>query len=156
MTGAPSSRPADRYRRGLLTSIRNNAAAYGYSVMITSSYGVLSTGLGSPSVGRTLLFGLGATVAFVVVETLSARGLRHRERGERSDVVALGSALNVLSVGSGVGLAALAPLVLAPQLAWPAGSFLATLVYLLLGGAELTAAERFEADLTGEDPAREP
>jgi len=156
VSGAPSSRLAARYRRGLLTSIRNNAAAYGYSVMITSSYGVLSTGLGSPSVGLTLLFGLGATVAFILVETLSARGLRNRERGERSDVVALGSALNLLSVGSGIGLAALAPLVLSPQLAWPAGSFLATLVYLLLGGAELAAAERIEANLTGEDPTSEP
>lgn len=43
-----------------------------------------------------------------------------------------------------------------PQLAWPAGSFLGTLVYLLLGGAELAAAERVEANITGEDPAREP
>lgn len=97
-----------------------------------------------------------ATVAFVLVETLSARGLQHRERGERSDVVALGSALNLLSVGSGIGLTALAPLVLSPQLAWPAGSFLATLVYLLLSGAELAAAEQLEANITGEEPTSEP
>jgi hypothetical protein len=146
----PSS--GSRYRRGLLTSIRVNAAAYGYSVMITSSYGVLNSLLGSPSLLYILLFGLGATAAFLAVETASARGLRDRERGERAEVVALGSAMNVLSVGGGIGLAALAAVAFAPWLAWPAGSFLATLVYLLLAGVELATAERLAARLTGEDP----
>ncbi len=140
-----------RYRRGLLSSIRGNAAAYGYSVMITSSYGILSGKLGSPSVGQTLLFGLGATLAFIALETLSARGLR-RDRGERSSIVALGSALNLVSVASGIALATLAPLILSPTLAWPAASFAATFTYLLFAGAELAAAERLEVKMTGEDP----
>ncbi len=76
MSGTPGLPTAGPYRRGLLTSIRNNAAAYGYSVMITSSYGVLSTQLGTPPVFMTLLFALGATVAFLLVEVGSARGLR--------------------------------------------------------------------------------
>jgi hypothetical protein len=120
--------------------------------MITSSYGLLSGSLGSPGFFKTLLFALGATVAFIVTETLTARGLRQRERGERSDIVALGSALNPVSVGSGVGLAALAPLVFAPTLAWPVASFAATFAYLLFAGAELAAAERLEGKATGEEP----
>jgi hypothetical protein len=118
--------------------------------MITSGYGVLSDELGGPSILQTLLFGLGATAAFIVLETLSARGLR-RERGEPSSVVALGSALNLLSVGSGIGLAALAPVVLSPSLAWPAASFAATCAYLLFAGGELAAAERLEARVTGDE-----
>jgi hypothetical protein len=133
---------AASYERGLRTSVRTNGGPYGYSVMITASFGVLSALVGSPTVGQIFLFLLGAVLAFLVVEAAVSRGFRVRLRGEPSEVVALGSSFAFVSVGGGVGIAALAGVVLGPGVAWPFGSLLATVTYLLLVGIELGLAER--------------
>jgi hypothetical protein len=130
------------YERGLRTSVRTNGGAYGYSVMITASFGVLSATAKSPSVGQIFLFVLGAVLAFLLVEASVSRGFRVRLRGEPSEVVALGSAFAFVSVGGGVGIATLAGELLSPDLAWPLGSLLATAAYLVLVGIELAFAER--------------
>ena len=130
------------YRRGLQTSVRNNAAAYGYSITVTLSFAALAAELGGPTVGQVFLFGAGAVSGFVVVEGAATGLFRHRVRGEPAEVVVIGSALGFASVGLGVGAAALTGEVVGGGAAWPIGPFLGTVAYLLVVGVEMALAER--------------
>ena len=51
------------YLHGLQHSARENVSAYGYSVTITASYGLLTVILGSPSVLEIFIFACGAVLA---------------------------------------------------------------------------------------------
>ena len=130
------------YRRGLQTSVRNNAAAYGYSVTVTLTLAALSAELGSPTVGQVFLFGTGAVAGFVVVEGAASSLFRRRVRGEPAQVVVIGSALGFASVGLGVGAATLIGALVNGGAAWALGPFLGTIAYLLLVGVEMALAER--------------
>lgn len=130
-----------RYNRGVRTSVRDNSAAYGYSVTITSSLAVIGIEVGRPTVAEVFLFIVGAVGAFTVVEAVASRGFTQRLRGEPSDVVAIGSALGFASAGGGAGAAVLAANLIDAGSAWPVGSFLATVVFLLVVGVELALAE---------------
>ena len=130
------------YRRGLQTSVRNNAAAYGYSVTVTLTLAALSAELGSPNVGQVFLFGAGAVAGFVIVEGAATSFFRHRVRGEPAQVVVIGSALGFASVGLGVGAATLSGELIDGGAAWAIGPFLGTVAYLLVVGAEMALAER--------------
>lgn len=142
MAGREEDTFAARYARGIRTSVRNNAAAYGYSAMITGTLAVLSTNGGTPATGEVFLFLLGAVSAFTIVEGVASGGFRQRLRGEPAEVVALGSALSFPSVGAGVGVGAIADVVLDDTLAWPIGAFGATLTYLVVVAVEMALAER--------------
>lgn len=137
-----SPRVVHAYAHGLRASLGENAGAYSYSVTITASFGVLTTILGSGGVFEVFLFILGAATAFTVTELVASRGFRVRMRGERPEVVVLGSAIAYPSVLLGAGAAALAGEVLGTGVAWAAGSFLATVVFLLVGGIELLLGQR--------------
>lgn len=134
------------YMRGLQASVRNNATAYGYSVMITGTTAILVSQLGAPSVGQIFMLGLGAVAGFVAIDGAATRGFRERARGEPADVVVLGSAMGFFSVGLGLGAAALSVEVLDGDAAWPVGAFLATIGYLLVVGIEMALAERAADD----------
>lgn len=151
--GAPNTAFAARYGRGVRTSLRNNAAAYGYSVTITSTFGVLSVELGTPGVGEVFLFLLGAVTAFTVVDAIVSRGFRERLRGEPPEVVALGSAFGYASAGLSVGAAVLAGAIIASGAAWPLGSFAATMIFLSTAGLEMGLAERLGAAGEHDDEA---
>lgn len=145
-----------RYGRGVRTSLRNNAAPYGYSVTITSTFGVLTAQLGSPTVGQIFLFLFGTVTAFTIVDGAVSRGFRERLRGEPPELVALGSAFGHASAALSVGAAALAATILATGHAWPLGSFAATSVFLLTAGVEMALAERLGAgDEGGRQAPRE-
>lgn len=132
------------YVRGLHTSARGNAAAYGYSVMITCSFGILSTLRGVPWMGGIALFAGGAVVAFALMEAAITGGFRHGLGDEPSSVKALGSSISVLSIG---GALAVVYLVggLPGLAAWPLGSFLATVFYLCAFALEMSVAHVLRA-----------
>ena len=132
---------SDNYLRGLHASARGNAAAYGYSVTITASFGILTVAAGSPHVGEIFAFAAGAVAAFALVEALASGGFRHGLSDEPSDVKALGGSISVLSVGLALGAALAAGSFVGGFAAWPLGSFLATLAYLLLFALEIGLAE---------------
>lgn len=136
------------------TSVRNNASAYGFSVMITAAFGVLSAALGSPRVGDVFLYAGGAVLGVVAVEGIVSRGFRLRLRGEQSDVVALGAAFGFVSVGLSVGAAALTGTVLSGWLGWLLGPLFASALYVIASGVEMSLArvaqERREAEEGGQ------
>jgi hypothetical protein len=55
-----SEGPLHRYSRGVRASLGNNAAAYAYSVMITATFGVLTSILGPSAVFDVFTFAVGA------------------------------------------------------------------------------------------------
>jgi hypothetical protein len=92
---------------GVRTALRNNVSAYGFSVMITATFGVLTAALGSPDVGEVFVFAAGGVTGVTVVEGVSSRNFRQRMRGDPSDVVVLGAAIGYFSVGLAIGVATL-------------------------------------------------
>ncbi len=126
------------------TALRNNATAYGYSVTITASFGLLTRVLGSASVGEIFLFAAGALVSFALLEAAITRGFRERPSGESPDVIALGSSISFLSVGGGLGVCLAEVEVFGGTASWFLGSFAGTLAFLMLVGVEIFLARRIK------------
>lgn len=135
-----------RYTTSLKRSIGTNASAYGFSVMITASYGVLSTSLGNPTVGDVFLFTTGAVLGFVLLEIITTRGHSRSLEAERSDVVAYGALFSLGSITAGVGAAALVAAILDSGVAWPLGAAAATITHLLVVGLETLLARTEKGD----------
>lgn len=129
------------FSRGLQASVRNNYTAYGYSVMITASFGVLSTEEPTRT-GFIFLFVAGAIAAFVAIELVIFKGFERTPRGEPPKVEALGAAFSFGSVGTAVGAAALTTVILDGWAAWLLGAFLASGTYAVMSGLEIAVAER--------------
>lgn len=128
------------YVRGLQTSARGNAPAYGYSVTITATFGILSALRGSPGVTEIFLFAAGAVAGFALLEAVVTGGFRHGLEDEPSAVKALGGSISVLSVGGALA-GALGIGVLLGSAAWPLGSFAVTVLYLCFFALEISIAE---------------
>ena len=134
------------FSRGLQASVRNNYTAYGYSVMITASFGVLASQESTPKVGYVFLFLLGAIAAFVAIELAVSKGFERTPRGEPTKVLAVGAAFSFGSVAVGVGAATLITVVLSGLPAWPLGGLAASGTYVLMSGVEIALAEMMESD----------
>lgn len=137
-TDRPSSMA--RLARGVRVVLRNDGSAYGYSLLATSTFGLISAQEGPPVASHVFLFVAAAAGAFALAEMLGSNLFRQRIRPERSEVVLLASALNPLSAVAGVGAAALVDLAVDGWIAWVTAPFVATAVYILLTGANMTAA----------------
>ncbi|MDG4786037.1 hypothetical protein O7626_08880 [Micromonospora sp. WMMD1102] len=131
----------DEVYRGVRASIRNNGQAYGFSVSITGSFGLLTTTTGTPSGIEIMLFGFGAAAAFTLLEILATKGFRRPLEEESVIVSAFGVSLSFLSVGITLGVAWLIGELLPGPEAWPVAGALASAIYLLLAGVQLAVAE---------------
>lgn len=137
---------------GLRGTIRQNATAYAYTVMITVVFANMTTRRGTPETWELFLFVAGATVGFAAVEAAASRGFRDRLRPEPSEVVMIGSAMAVFSVSAGLGVAVLLSLVLGGWVAWLVIPFVATVTYLGISGIEMGLAHRRGERMRVEDP----
>lgn len=126
--------------RGLGASTRHNALAFGYSLCMTCSFGILALSVGSPHPVDIFLFGIGGAVSFAVATALTTRGFRKRVREEPPIVRAVGSSLSFISISGAIGCAWLMAWALGNWSAWLLGSFLASAAYLLLSAFELAFA----------------
>jgi hypothetical protein len=142
----------DHYVRGLGMSAHNNALAYGYSVTVTASFGVLTQTAKPVSIGRIFLFVVGASVAFAVVNAAVTRGFRTRVQTEPPVVLALATSLGVLSISAGAGVATLLGVTLGNWLAWLLGSLLSTWVYLSVAALEMAASRTLHINLGEQEP----
>jgi hypothetical protein len=117
--------------------MRNNASAYGFSVTITATMALLVSSLGTPGAWEIVAFASGAVAAFALVEFVISGGYRHELEDEPSSVKDVGSSVSVISVGTAILLAYTVGRLLGSFVAWPLGSFVATVAYLFLFGVEL-------------------
>lgn len=133
---------ATHYARGLGMSTRNNSLAYGYSVAITATFGVLDRLVGRATVVEIFLFIAGASAAFALLNLVVTRGFQQRVAREPPLVVALATSLGVFSVSGGVGVAALLGWLVGGWIAWLVAPFAATVVYLVTSASEMAIARR--------------
>jgi hypothetical protein len=136
---------------GVRTSLRNNLSAYGFSVMITATFGVLSATAGSPGVGDVFSFVAGAVTGVSVIDAIATHGFKYRFRSEETDVIALAAALGYVSVGIAVGVAAGIGSILDGWIGWGIGAGAAALVYVVLSGFEMTLARIAQEDRESEE-----
>lgn len=140
-------------RRGVHTSLRNNAAAFGYTVVITCTFSMLHSQAGERGLLEIYLFIFGAVVGFGVMEAAVSKLFREPLKREPSDVVALGSTFSIVSISVAVGVAALVARFLGGHVAWVVGAFASTVIYLMLVGVEMAVAQRIqEAREEGSNP----
>lgn len=136
----------DPFARGVRVAIRNDSAAFSYSILVTATFGMANLVAPGVTVLRIFLFALGATGAFAVLETLASRGFRIRLRGEPSDVVVLGTVLAPLSVTAAIGGSYGALRVWPNTTGWFAAPLVATTVYVVGAGLQMMAARRYEEE----------
>ena len=128
-----------RYRSDLRNVIGSSASAYGYTLTIWSTGMVLSYAYGPPSPPLVFSFFLGAVLAFAMVGILAFGGVTV-EFGVEASHIQLWGSFRFLSVGVAVGAAWMASAYAPSFSGWPLGGFVATASFLVMVGAENTAA----------------
>ncbi|MBV8259054.1 MAG: hypothetical protein JOZ56_06905 [Actinobacteria bacterium] len=126
--------------RGLAASTRQNALAYGYSLALTSTFGILATIDRPPTVGDVFLFATGAAITFTLATTVVTRGFRVHHEEEPPVVQILGASFSVVSITGSVGAAALVGWAAPHWVAWLVGAFVASGAYLVLAAVEIAVA----------------
>src|SRR5215467_5408846 len=66
------SRMRGTYGAALRVTMRNTAAAYGYTLSTAATISVLTEMAGKPDVGKLFLFAIGGVTAFALLEALLA------------------------------------------------------------------------------------
>ena len=127
--------------RALSTSVHGNSTAFGFSITITATFGMLTHVLGSPSVGEVLTFAIAAALAIAALDGAVTRGFRTRAAAAPPEVQLLGTALNFVSVGTSVALSLAIGKLLDGAAAWPLGSAVASATYIVVEAAGIAVAE---------------
>jgi hypothetical protein len=139
--------------RGVGESTRHNSLAYGYSLALTCSFGVLNL-QDKTTVLNVILFGIAGALPFSIANPLVTRGFNYRVEGEPPIVLSMGTSLGFISIGAAVGIAALCGRLLSSWVAWTVGGFVGSASYLLLSAFELVLA-RGVRSLLGRDRLQE-
>lgn len=135
----------NRVVRAFGTSIRGNSTAFGFSIMITVSFGMVNHIAGAPNVIELLLFGIGAAIAIATLEGGATKGFRSRIEQGSQEVQMLGTAMNFASVAAGVGTALVVAELMDGAWTWPVAAFAAAMTYIAAEGLELLLAEQIHA-----------
>lgn len=135
---AAAPRPTT-YARGVRTALRNNASAYGFSISVTVTYGLLSGPRSSVTAGETISFGVGAALAFVLVGVVFVAATSRGSLPESRQALTFSGGVDLLSVATaiaaGYGLSQI------PGFwAWPLAGAGAVICYLLVGGLDVLIA----------------
>ncbi len=144
------------YAEGLRTAARQNSVAYGYSIMITASFGAIVSQEPRPRVWECFLFAAGAVLGFTLVLLVATRGFRQKSfDADRPEVLVVAALLNLASVASGVGAASLVAWLADGWWVWLVGALGASLAYEVVNGLEYMAAEREEEPRRAEEHEQE-
>jgi MFS family permease len=144
----------EHFRRGLGESTRHNSLAYGYSLAMTGSFGLLALDAGPTTVGDIFAFGLGAALTFTIANAAVTEGFTTKIEDEPPIVLALGTSFGFASVSAALGAAAFFAWVLPEWIGWGVGAFAASLVYLVITAFEFVLA-RGARSLTGRKHLKE-
>lgn len=136
--------PLGHFIRSMGESTRHNSLAYGYSLALGGSFGVLNLENKTTPLSM-VLFGIAGALPFSILNPLVTRGYRTRVEREPPIVLSLGSSFGFVSVAGAVGVALFFGWLLGGLAAWAVGSFCASATYLLLSGVELVLARALRA-----------
>ena len=127
------------HARGVRTALRENASAYGFSISVTVSYGLLSGPRSSITAGETIAFGAGAALAFVLVGVLFVAVTSRGSLPESRQALTFSGGVDLLSVtaaiAAGFGLSQITGF-----WAWPLTGAGAVVTYLLVSGLDVLIA----------------
>lgn len=133
----------DHYRKNLRTTVGSSAAPYGYTLATWTTGAVLTNARGVPDTLSALAFMVGAVLGFAFVGALAFGSVTKHLDQEQGQPLLWGS-FHFLSVGLAIAAAALVAHLIDSFAVWPLASFLSTSTYLLVVGAESTAAYEWD------------
>ena len=137
------------FLRGLNASVTGNAQAFGFSITVTVTYGVISSAQGNPSLPELIGFALSGVAAFSLFNLLVARLIRTESSApERTRVLLIATATDFLAVGAGLGAAIGIRYAVGGWGAWVLAPLCAGLIYVLVQSIELAVGQR---EVHGED-----
>lgn len=96
---------------------------------------------GTTGIPEIFAWAAGAVLAFALVGATATGGFRYRLESDPSEVQTLAGALAFVSVGLALVATFLVGWSVQGLYAWPLGSFIATVVYLVLVPLEMVVAE---------------
>lgn len=132
-----------RVGRAFRSTVGREGTTFGFSILVTVTFGVVSNEHGSAKTVDLLLYAVGAVLSFTLLTGALSRGFRAPMPQHPSEVVAFGAGLNLLSVLIAVLTAmGLSKVINVDALAWFACPFAAGLVYLVLESLETALGER--------------
>ncbi len=134
--------------RGLSLSVTGNAQAFGFSITVTVTFGVISSTHGNPSMLELVGFALSGVAAFSLLNLLVVRLLRvdiDRADTESARALLIATATDFLAVGAGVGAAIAVGHLVRGWGAWVLAPLCAGVVYVVVQSVELAVGQA-EAD----------
>jgi hypothetical protein len=137
-----SDSPGNRVVRGARSTVGRESTTFGFSILVTVTFGLLQTIDGPPDLPRIFLYAVGAVMSFTVLEGVLSAGFRRPMPQHRTRTLALGTSLNILSVLVGLGTALLLSQWTSHLVVWPLAPFVAGAAYLLTESIETALAER--------------
>lgn len=135
----PATPRMTTYTRGVRTALRQNASAYGFSISITVSYGLVSGPRSSITAGQTIAFGAGAALAFVVVGAVFVAVTSRGSLPESRQALTFSGGVDLLSVAAAIAAGYGLSQITGPW-AWPLTGAGTVTCYLLVGGMDVLIA----------------
>ncbi|CAN5871762.1 hypothetical protein BH18ACT11_BH18ACT11_00320 [soil metagenome] len=131
------------YRKHLRSAVGSSAGPYGYTLATWTTGAVLTHAYGVPTAIDALLFMFGAILAFAAVGAVAFGGMSARFAHSPRQAALWGS-FHFLSVGGAIGAAALVAYLLPEPAGWLLAPLASTVTYLLVVGAQFSAADKHE------------
>lgn len=129
--------------RGFNASVTGNAKAFGFSITVTVTFGVITAVHHDPSLYQLMGFALSAVAAFSLLNVVVALLLDVRpSRVRETRALLVATATDFLAVGAGVGSAIGISHVLSAWPSWIVAPFAAGLLYVLVQAVELAVGQR--------------
>lgn len=128
--------------RGLRSTAGRETTTFGFSILVTVTFGLLQKMQGSPDTLRIFLYAVGAVLSFTVLNGALSRGFRAHLPQHDSEVLVAATSMNMVSVVVGLGVAWALAGSLEGAAVWAIAPFVAGVVYLLTEGVEETIAEQ--------------
>jgi len=128
--------------RSMRSTVGRESTTFGFSILVTVTFGILQKTQGSPTVPEIFLYAIGAVLSFSVLEAVLSRGFRRPMPQHHTQVLALGTAFNVVSVLGGLASGWILAQLMGGAPVWAVAPFVAGMVYLLGESLEAALAER--------------
>lgn len=139
-----------RYQKGLRAAVAAEVKAYGFTLLIWTTATLKEHFSGTPGVGQTLAYLVGALLAMGVVIVAAFGGLHALWQRRGVEQSAFG-AIHLVSVAVGVAAGVWAGTHVGGLLGWGLASLVGVLVYQLLLALEVTLSMRSGADADASD-----
>lgn len=141
--------PTRQWVRGLHASVSGNAQAFGYSITVTVTYGVVSSVHHNPGRFELIGFAMAAVAAFSALNLLMARFSTNRGvEPDTERAVLIGTATDFGAVGASVGVAIGLTYLIGGWVIWVLAPFVSAIAYVLVQSVELAIGQK-EADDEG-------